>query len=312
MNKRILATKIAGLLWKVLRFVILLGLSYVILYPVIYMLSMALRDANQTMDPSIIWVPKYLVADNFVQAFEGMKVFKTMGTTIILALVSSLLQLVSCSLVGYGFARFKFKGSGILFTLCLLTLIVPAQCITVPLTFLYKNFSVPIVAPLLETFAGITLPGVNLVDSWLIFWLPAMFSVGIRGGLYVYIFRQFFRGIPYEIEEAALVDGAGYFKTFYSVMMPNASGSYLTVFLFSFVWYWNDTLNTNMFIRTKNTFAKALGSYVSQSGGGAFNAYDGSPRRNAACIIFILPLLIMYMFLQKYFVQSVERTGIVG
>ena len=275
------------------------------------MLSMSVRSVEQTMDPSIIWVPKYLVADNFVHAMENMKMWKSMGTTVVIALVSSLLQLVSCSLVGYGFARFKFKGSGVLFTLCLLTLIIPAQCITIPLYLQYQNFSVPLVAPLLQTFAGITLPGVSLIDSWLVFWLPAMFGVGIRGGLYIYIFRQFFRNIPYEIEEAALVDGAGYFKTFYRIMMPNASGSYLTVFLFSFVWYWNDTFNSAMFISRKSTFAKALDAYISSVGNGV-NAYEGSPKRNAACLLFIAPVLLMYMFLQKYFVQSVERTGIVG
>ena len=311
MNKRIFATKIGGLLWKVLRFVILVGLSYVILYPVIYMVSMALRSADQTMDPSVVWVPKYVVADNFIDAMQGMKMWKSMGTTLVISLVSAMLQLVSCSLVGYGFARFKFKGSGVLFTLCLLTLIVPAQCITIPLYFQYQNFSIPVIAPLLESIAGITIPGTNLLDSWLVFWLQAMFGLGIRGGLYIYIFRQFFLNIPYEIEEAALVDGAGYFKTFYRIMMPNASGSYLTVFLFSIVWYWNDTFNSNMFITRKSTFAKALSSYVGKVGNGV-NSYEGSPKRNAACVLVIAPLLLIYMFLQKFFVQGVERTGIVG
>lgn len=313
MNKRILASEIGTLIWKILRFFILIGLSYVLVYPILYMLSMAVRTASDVIDPSVIWVPKHFTVEHFSYAFEEMSYFSSMVTTLIMSLVATLLQMISCSMVGYGLARFKFRSSGFWFTLVLLTLIVPAQAITIPLYFQYMNFSIPIISPILEYVFHISMPAfltVDLIDSWFIFWLTAITATGLRSGLYVYIFRNFFLNIPYEIEEAAVVDGANYFKTFTSIMVPNAGGSYLTVFLFSIVWYWNDTFYTNTFISNKITIAKALG--ILQSLTAKMTLSEATPKLLAGSLLYIAPLLVMYMILQRYFVQSVERTGIVG
>ncbi len=315
MNKRILASEIASLIWKILRFFIILGLSYVLIYPILYMLSMAIRTSADVIDPSVTWVPKHFTLEHFQYSLETMKYFSSMTTTLVISLVGTLLQLISCSMVGYGLARFKFKGNGLLFVCVLLTLIVPADVITIPLFIQYKNFSIPVISPILEYAFGIRMPDfltVNLIDSWFVFWLPALTATGLRSGLYIYIFKQFFSNIPYEIEEAALVDGAGYFKTFTSIMVPNAGGSYLTVFLFSIVWYWNDTLYTSTFISAKTTLAKALDSLSANLAKYGNVQAEATPRLMAGALLYILPLLIMYMVLQRYFVQSVERTGIVG
>lgn len=314
MNQKIIATEIGNIIWKIVRFVILLGLSYILVYPVLYMISMAVRPTSQVMDPSVTWIPKSFTLDQFKTAIDTMNYFSAMTTTVTMGLVSTVLQLISCSMVGYGFARFKFKSSGFWFTLVMLTLIVPASAITIPLYFQYRTFSIPIISPILDIFFNIKMPDfltVNMIDSWFVFWLPALLATGLRSGLYVYIFRQFYRNIPVEIEEAALVDGAGYFKTFYRIMVPNASGSFLTVFLFSIVWYWNDTFYSSNFITRKRTLAKALSNLRGDLGGGNDN-YNLSPKIMAGALLFVAPMLIMYIFLQRYFVQSVERTGIVG
>lgn len=180
--------------------------------------------------------------------------------------------------------------------------------------FQYREFSIPIIGPILTNVFGIKMPDfltVNMIDSWFVFWLPALLATGLRSGLYVYIFRQFYRNIPVEIEEAALVDGAGYFKTFYRIMVPNASGSFLTVFLFSIVWYWNDTFYSSNFITRKRTLAKALSNLRGDLGGGN-DYYSLSPKVMAGALLFVTPMLLIYIVLQRYFVQSVERTGIVG
>lgn len=314
MNQKIIATEIGNIIWKIVRFVILLGLSYILVYPVLYMISMAVRPASQVMDPSITWIPKSFTAEQFTTALETMDYFGAMTTTTIMGLVSTVLQLISCSMVGYGFARFKFKSSGLWFTLVMLTLIVPASAITIPMYFQYREFSIPIIGPILTNVFGIKMPDfltVNMIDSWFVFWLPALLATGLRSGLYVYIFRQFYRNIPVEIEEAALVDGAGYFKTFYRIMVPNASGSFLTVFLFSIVWYWNDTFYSSNFITRKRTLAKALSNLRGDLGGGN-DYYSLSPKVMAGALLFVTPMLLIYIVLQRYFVQSVERTGIVG
>ncbi len=314
MNKKIIATEIGTLIWKIVRFVMLIGLSYILVYPILYMVSMAIRPTNQVMDPSVIWIPKSFTLDQFTTAFETMKYGSAFITTLVMSLVSTVLQLISCSMVGYGFSRFRFRGSGLLFVLVMLTLVVPSATITIPLYFQYKEFSVPIIAPIVTMVFGQSMPeflSVNMIDSWFVFWLPALTATGLRSGLYVYIFRQFFRNIPVEIEEAAMVDGAGFFKTFYRIMVPNASGSYLTVFLFSLVWYWNDTFYTSQFISRKRTLAKALSNLRGDLGGGN-DYFNLTPKIMAGALLFVLPMLLIYIFLQRYFVQSVERTGIVG
>ncbi len=314
MNQKIIATEIGNIIWKIVRFVILIGLSYILVYPVLYLVSMAVRPASQVMDPSITWIPKTFTIEQFKAATEAMDYFSAMTTTTIIGLVSTVLQLVSCSMVGYGFARFKFKSSGFWFTLVMLTLIVPASAITIPMYFQYREFSIPIIGPILSNVFNIDMPAfltVDMIDSWFVFWLPALLATGLRSGLYVYIFRQFYRNIPVEIEEAALVDGAGFFKTFYRIMVPNASGSFLTVFLFSIVWYWNDTFYSSNFIRDKRTLAKALTNLKAEISQGQ-DVYAVSPQVMAGALLFVVPMLLMYVVLQRFFVQSVERTGIVG
>ncbi len=314
MNQKIIATEIGNLIWKIVRFIMLIGLSYILVYPVLYMITMAIRPNNQVMDPSVIWIPKAVTLDQFKTAFQIMKYDTSFVTTFVMAMVSTVLQLISCSMVGYGFARFKFRGSGLWFTLVMLTLIVPASTIVIPLYFQYKSFSIPIIAPIVDMVFHAEMPEpltTNMIDSWFVFWLPALFATGLRSGLYVYIFRQFFRNIPVEIEEAAMVDGAGFFKTFYRIMVPNAAGSYLTVFLFSIVWYWNDTFYTSQFISRKSTLAKALSNLRGNLGGG-HDYFNFTTKTMAGALLFVIPLLLMYIVLQRYFVQSVERTGIVG
>lgn len=315
MNNRIFFTEIGNLIWKIVRFLILIGLSYVLLHPVIYLIVTSLKDADQIMDPSIVWLPKKIVFDNFKYAWTEMQYLKSFGTSIMVALVSSVLQLISCSLVGYGLARYKFKGSGILFAFVLVTLIMPADLITIPLRFLYQEFSIPIISPILDLVYRQAMPEfltVNIMDSWFVFWLQALFATGLRAGLFIFIFRQFFQATPHEIEEAAMVDGSGHFKTFYSVMVPNASGAFLTVFLFSIVWYWNDTFYTNHFITNKKTLAKVLTQLQSELSSNFVDFYGSSARLMASALLFIIPMLIMYAILQKHFVESVDRSGLVG
>ena len=315
MNNRILFTELGKLLWKIIRCLILIGLSYVLLYPILYLIVTSLKDADQIMDPSIVWLPKKIIFSNFSYAWTEMKYLKSFGTSVMVALISSVLQLISCSLAGYSFARYKFKGSSVLFLFVLVTLIMPSDLITIPLRFLYQEFSIPIISPILDLLYRQTMPDfltVNLMDSWFVFWLQALFATGIRAGLFIFIFRQFFQSTPLEIEEAAMVDGAGHFKTFYSVMVPNASGAFLTVFLFSIVWYWNDTFYTNHFISNKKTLAKALTQMQSELSKNSADFYGSSAKLMASTLLFIIPMLIMYAVLQKYFVESVDRSGLVG
>ena len=153
--------------------------------------------------------------------------------------------------------------------------------------------------------------------------------MGISSGIFIYIFRQFFRGLPKELEESAQIDGASVFRTFWNVMLPNARGAMVTVGLFAFVWAWNDAYYVKIFeistaqfpLLTMQLINAADNVYAALFYTGALNLVGQSVWENplflalisnVAALLMMLPLLIMYLFVQKQFVESIERTGIVG
>lgn len=306
-NKRII-----GMVWPFFRFLILFGLCFVILYPLIFMLSTAFRPAEQMNDPSVVWLPKSLTLSNIEQVWGVMNFDTTVLNTIFLNLVASVLQVVTCSITGYGFARFKFKGKGLLFAIVVLMIIVPPQITTIPLYLQYAYFDLFGLIPLLNGGESI-----SLINSGLTMYLPALFANGLRAGLFIFIFRQFFRGLPKELEDAAYLDGCGPLKTYLKVMVPNAKTSFLTVFLFSVVWYWNDFYVSSSFFTKNDTVALMLKNLDSNLQQQLFDGQSVSVRQiivwlEAGCVLSITPLLVMYIFLQRYFIEGIERSGITG
>lgn len=235
--------------------------------------------------------------------------------TISVNVICSLLQVVTCAITGYGFARFKFKGRGLLFVIVILQIIVPTQVILIPQFMQFRYFDVFGIISMLK---GGPEPGLNLTDSPMALYLQAFFVNGIRAGLFILLFRQFFRGLPKELEDAAHLDGCGPFATFIRIMVPNAKTSFLTVFIFSLVWYWNDSYVSNMFFADADTIALQIGNLYTTisswlNGGSPTGvAADFMVWIEAGCLISLLPILIIYCFLQRQFIEGIERSGITG
>lgn len=293
--------------WPFFRFVIIFGLSFVILYPLIYMISCTFRDRGDMSDPTVMWIPRNYTLTVLKETIKAMDFWNTLANTLILNIGCSVVQVLSCAITGYGFARFKFKGKGILFGIVIMMILVPTQVISLPLYTQFRYFGIK------------GLFSVNLIDSPLTMYLPAITANGIRSGLMILIFRQFFKGLPRELEDAAYIDGCGPFKTFIRVMVPNAASSFLTVFLFSVVWYWNDYYVSSTFFTENHTVALMLQNLDAQLKVALFdNAnVEISPReqivwKEAGCLLSITPILLMYTFLQKYFTEGIERSGLVG
>lgn len=313
--------KILGAVWPIFRGLILFGLGFVIMYPLLFMLSTAFRPNDQMTDPSIVWLPKSLTMDNITQTAQVMKVSywdwgkpldNTVLNTIVLNVVASVLQVITCSITGYGFARFKFKGKNAFFALVLLMIIVPPQITTIPLYLQYAYFKLFGIIPLYSNGEQL-----SIINSGLTMYLPAIFANGIKAGLFIYIFRQFFRGLPKELEDAAYLDGCGPFETYVKIMVPNAKTSFLTVFLFSIVWYWNDFYVSSSFFTENRTMALMLKNLDATLQQQLFDGQTVSIRQiivwlESGCLLAILPILVMYTFLQKYFVEGVERSGLTG
>ncbi len=296
---------------------ILIGLSYIILYPLIYSLSQAVRSVNDMYDTTIIYIPKHFTLENFKDAWEVLKFPEILKNTVNIALWPTILQVCSCALAGYGFARFKFRGKGVLFFLVLLTIIVPPSTIMVPMYTSFRQFDPLYVATAMHSFGWIHEPYLDLTDSLWSFILPALFASGLKSGLFIFVYRQFFSGFPKELEEAAYIDGCGAMKTFLRILVPNAGPAFVTVFLFCFVWYWNDYYTVPMFMPNIETLPSALGNmHANMIGyGGAYRGADALslyPILRAGIILYISPLLIMFIILQRKFTESIARSGIVG
>lgn len=293
-------------IWKLMRFVLLVGLSFMILYPVFVIFSASLKSTADMMDSTVVFIPKNPTLQNYKIVLNSVNYALTLLMTVLFCLVQSLLQLASCSLVAYGIARFKFKGHKLLFGMAVLTLIIPPQIILLPLYIRFHFFGITNIFQ----FSGI-FSGVDLINTYWPFLLLSGTALGFKNGLYIYLLRQHFKNMPMALEEAAYIDGCGPFRTFLRIMLPGSVPMLVTVFLFSFVWQWNDTVYSGIFFPEIPTLANKLyGMVFTTMGAGTtlMSAVLESPK----FFLLITPIVILYLFTQKLFVQSISRSGIVG
>ncbi len=277
--------------WKLVRAIILIGCCYTIIYPFLLKMIDAFKSFEDYLDPAVQYIPKYFTLTNIKNVLAQLEWQKSFPITFLYSVLIAALQVLVCGLAGYGFGRFKFKGNKILFALVMMELLVPPQTLIIPL-FLKFRF-----------FYG----GLNLIGTLWPFIIMAMTGLGIRNGLYIFMFRQTFRNMPKELEEAALIDGCSAFKTFFKVMLPNSVSMMVTVFLISFAWQWTDTNFTQRFQRGTHLLANMI------------NAVDGGEEEvmvlqynNTAAVLCVLPIMLVYLIGQKFFIQGVERSGITG
>ncbi|WP_167197055.1 carbohydrate ABC transporter permease [Paenibacillus sp. BK720] len=299
-------------IWSFVRLVLIAGLSFVILYPIIQKISTAIKAKTDLYSPIVVWIPEHYSLENFKNAISIMDYWKTLLNTFSLSATTTILTAISCALAGYAFARLKFRGSNLLFAGVILTIMVPPTTILIPMYLNLKDFSLMGLIPLLT---GKT---VNLLNSYWPFILTSITANSLKAGLYIFIFRQFFRGIPREVEEAAYMDGAGVGQTFLRIMLPNAIPSIITVLLFSFVWQWNDSFFTTTYLTSSNVMSTQLSSLpynlsiILGNDASAKDPFYLSMVQDTGILLAILPLIVLYLFVQRYFVESIERTGLVG
>ncbi len=305
----------------ILRTVLLVGFSYIILYPVILMFSKAFMAQQDVFDNSVLWIPRHFTLDNVTVAATTMQYGKSLLNSVMFALLSTLLQMLPCLMAGYAFARYDFKGSGILFAVVVLTILVPPQQFMTPLYLHLSQFDIFGLIKSLNNGQAL-----NLTATYIPYFLMSLTGFGLRNGLFIFMFRQSFRGIPRETEEAAMVDGAGPFRIFWQIMLPSSVTILVTVMLFSFVWQYNDTYYSSLLLPNVRTLPQAYELFDS-----AITGWNGdlsvtnmlsqyvlddpkvlSLLRNSAIILILAPLLAVYAVAQRYFIQSIERSGLVG
>jgi len=288
---------------QIVVYALLICIGFVYLYPMLYMISTGFMSRDDLLDTSVKWIPSKFYFQNFLDAAKSMDYFKSLLKGIVIAGVPTACNVFIDMIVGYGFARYDFKGKKIMMGVLLFSYILPRQVTMIPTYVLYSK--------------------IGIVGNLLSFILPALFGNGLNAPIFILIFYQFFRQIPKVLMEAASIDGAGHFKAFFKIAVPSAVPAIVTVVLFSFVWYWNESyltelyvqglsansIWTNLVVQLKN-FDASFNERATAVGDTA-TALNESVRM-AATTISILPLFIMYLILQKQFVESIDRSGITG
>lgn len=293
----------------------IITMSYLFMFPLYYMLVVSFQRPDLAVDPTSVYVPKAFSTEAYKIAFKQLDYKNSALLSLIISVLSTALTAISCSLTGYAFARFEFKGKKIAFLFVMLLIVIPPQQIIVPQYLMYKSFNF---GGLLSLF-GVEL---NLLNTPFVFILPSMFAVGLKAGIFIFIFRQFFLGQPRELEEAAKIDGCGALQTFIKVMAPLAKPAFVVVIMLCIIWHWNDYYSSSMFfidkIKPVMICLERLRQNIVE-----MSTLPGLPKGNytpvilrmylqAGVVLTITPPLFLYVFMQKQFVESIDRTGIVG
>lgn len=309
--------KVMQKLWAVGRQLFMLGISYVVLYPLLYMVSNAFKPVEQYYDPSVVWIPKSLTMENFKIVALVMDIGNVMKNTVIIELLPAVISAMVCMMIGYGLARFNFRGKRFVVACVILTIIVPQQTIASSLYSSFRYFDFLGILKFLHRFIP-AVDTLNLIGTPWVTILPSLLGVGLKSGIFIFIYTQFFTGLPKELQEAAAIDGCGEFRTFLKIIVPTAKNINIAVLLLAVVWNWNDYYTPSMFIRTKDTIATAMASFqanlenLHNMGIGVANIQTAQTQIQAACLITILPLVVLYIFLQKRFSEGIENSGLTG
>jgi ABC-type glycerol-3-phosphate transport system permease component len=299
---------VKNFLVNLLRAAILIGVGYVILSPVIGIIVNSISSNKDAYNPMVFVLPQFPTLERYALAIERMNYFPTMFRDLLYTLTLTALQLLVCSMVGYGFARFDFPLKKLLFGCVVVMIVIPAHTIMLPLYMTFKSFDpFGIVSAIKGT------PGI--MGTVVPMYIMTLLGCGVRSGLYIYIFNQFFRGLPKEIEEAALVDGCGVWYTYFRIMLINAMPAVITVAVFSIVWQFNDTFYAKLFLISEDVVISKKISSLQAVIANVDKILDTTIQElylDAGIVLIILPILIIYLVLQKYFIEGVERSGIVG
>ena len=305
----------------IFRFILMLGVSYVILYPFFSKIAGSFMSKEDVVDATVAIIPKNFTVDIYKYLVLENNYFEALVNTLLLSLACAIIQTLIACLVGYGLAKFKFKGNKLLMGLVVLTMVIPHRTMRMSLIQHFTDFDfLKVNAWDYRGIIDIILDGGQL-DLANTFWpliILSVFGLAFKNGLYIYLMRQFFKGVPDELEESAYVDGSGTFRTFFSIIIPLSIPMMITIFLFSFSWQWTDNFYTQIFfmvdidrIYLMPDLFKSIPPSLNFEGFAGMDLYE-TVIQNTAAIMVIIPLVIMYLFCQKYLVQGIERSGLVG
>ena len=291
-----------GFVYNVIVYLLLITMAFVFLYPFLYMISTSVKSYNDLINVTVKWIPREWSWVNYKVAADALTFFRSGGYTLLLAVINTFGHVTVCAFVAYGFARFKFPLRNFFFAIAILTIIVPIQTIIVQLYTTYVKFGV--------------------MDSYVPLIVPTFFGYGLKGGLFIFLFNQCYIRMPKSLEEAAAIDGCGPIKTYFKIAFPTAGSMTIVCIMLSMVWHWNDYFEPSIYLiddrqwllpqllpglkeliqRLSNTNDEWMANLK-------FTYHNGVVM--AGTVLSTLPILLVYIILQRRFMEGIERSGLV-
>ncbi len=263
----------------------LIAVSVVSLLPILWMLSTSLKLAGREFEFPIRWLPEPITWNNYITAWNYEPLGLYLRNTAVITAIATAGTVLTASMAGYSFARLQYRGRTVAFSLMLATLMLPGVVMLIPQFIIFKNLG------WIDTFLPLIVP----------FWL---------GGhpFYIFLFRQFFLTLPVELEEAARVDGASTFHTFFKIILPLCKPVLATVTVFSIMLHWNDFIGPLIYLNSKENRTLALGIalFRREVGGTEWNLFM------AASMIMVAPIIAIFFAAQRMFVSGIALTGLTG
>ncbi len=291
-------------------YIMLTLMAFVFIYPFLHMITTSLKSYSDLIDVTVKWIPKSMTLQSYQTAMQVMRLDQTLVNSIVITVFATIGHVISCSFIAYGFARYNFPLKSVFFGIVILSILVPIQVLIIPMYITYVNF--------------------GIVGTYLPLILPCFLGYGLKGGLFVFLYRQYFLGIPKALEEAATIDGCGPLKTFFRIAFPSAGSTTIVCIVLSMVWHWNDYYEPGIYFTDHSMMllpqiVNSLKDLVAQMQnqileGGEMVVGDGAGTNvlfhdgvvMAGTVISMLPPIIAYMFLQKKFMEGIEHSGLTG
>ncbi len=292
---------------KAVTYFLLTCIGYIYLEPIFQMISKGIMSSADVINPSIEWLAKSPTLNNFKVAAAVLNVPGSMINSMVFSAILALSQTFVAAMTGYGISRFRFRGKSLWFVMILLAFILPTALLMIPRLIIFI---------LVQQETGIQLLGTPIPQI-----LMAVLGQGVNSTILILICWNFFNLVPYSLDEAAMIDGAGPLQTFYHIAVKLSASTVLIVFLFAFVWNWNETYQTSMLLGGSmellpaklSVFDGQFEGIANAAGTGSTGSYKiNESYKMAATLISIAPLLVLYGFVQRQFIQGIENTGITG
>ncbi len=301
--------------WFIFRLVLLVGISYIVLFPFFSKIAGSFMGPEDFVDVTVRLIPKHFTLGTYKAIILENGYFEAFKNTLILSLSTALIQTFVCCFIAYGLAKFKFRGNKAIFIAVIITMLIPHQTLNFSFSMNFTYFDIFGIVGLLAKI-GI-LPeslsqGFSLMNTHWPMILLSLGGLAFKNGLYIFMLRQFFTGVPDELEESAYIDGSGVYRTFVQIILPLSIPMMVTVFMFAFCWQWTDDFYTNLFYTTAKMklmpkIVEIPTSLVTDYA--AKNLYEAAIK-NTCGILIIAPLIVLYAFGQNFLVQGIERSGL--